>query len=117
MGGAAVSMSADLWTVAEAIRQLPSVCLYHGADFGKSGYMGPRDGGRPRCDSCLPAWRRMCGMAALQRVQDTIGPPSGVLVRCPSCGDDVRPGRFDSYGQHPRTGQAELCPGKGPREP
>lgn len=65
-----MSMSADLWTVAAAIQHLPSVCRYHGDDFGRLGYEGPN--GEPRCESCRPPWRRMCGMAALQRVQDTI---------------------------------------------
>lgn len=65
---------ADLYAIRSALEQLPSVCTYHGDDFGKLGYMGPRDDGRPRCDFCVPPWRRMCGMAALQRVQDAVDP-------------------------------------------
>jgi hypothetical protein len=63
-----VSTSADLWTVEAALKLLPSVCRYHGEDFGKLGYEGPH--GQPRCESCRAPWRRMCGLAAVQRMRD-----------------------------------------------
>lgn len=59
--------AADLWTVEAALRLLPAECRYHGDDFGRLGYEGPH--GQPRCESCRPPWRRMCGLAAVERLR------------------------------------------------
>lgn len=48
------------------------------------------------------------------QVTVTDQPADDKTVRCPSCGEQVKPGRFDSYGRHPRAGEAALCPGAGP---
>ena len=61
-------MSADVYMVREAVRALPTTCRYHGAKFGASGYLGPAEGGVPRCESCRAPWRRMCALAAIERV-------------------------------------------------
>lgn len=63
-----MSMS-ELRSVRAALERLPAQCRYHGDDFGKAGYLGPRDGGEPRCESCRPAWRRTTGLDALERVE------------------------------------------------
>lgn len=34
---------------------------------------------------------------------------------CPTCGDFVRPAKYDTAGRHPR--QYDLCPGRGPKPP
>jgi hypothetical protein len=62
-----VSTSADLWTVKAALEELPATCRYHGDDFGKLGHQGPH--GEPRCESCRAPWRRMCGLAAVERMR------------------------------------------------
>jgi hypothetical protein len=70
-------MSADFWIVKRALEMLPTECRYHGDDFGKLGHLSASEGGEPRCESCRPAWRRMCGLAALERVRDRVDPPLG----------------------------------------
>ena len=71
-----MTMRADLYTVARALRALPTVCRYHGDDFGRAGYLGLNEGGEPRCETCRPAWRRMVGLAAVERVKERLERPS-----------------------------------------
>lgn len=66
-------MAADVWTVRQALECLPAECRYHGEEFGKLGRLSAAEGGEPRCESCRPAWRRMCGLAALRRVEARVG--------------------------------------------
>lgn len=71
-----MSMSADFYTIRQAVLSLPVECRYHGTEFGALGSLGANEGGQPRCESCRAPWRRMCALAALDRVSDRLRRPS-----------------------------------------